>query len=524
MSIYLKTKVNMISYIFKNEIEKILYTIVKNNENFKITIQLFYSSIKFNLLKCYGMDIKAISPIEGRYFSKTKGLENYFSEYALINSRIKVEIEYFIFLTDYLYKHKKIKKNLSKNDINLIRRIYKTPDENARIVKEIETKGFQEIKPTNHDVKAIEYYIKKKLDNKINTNLELIHFGLTSEDVNNISYSLMINNFIKNCYLKKIDEILLQLYVFLTKYSKIPFPARTHGQIASPTTFGKEIRVFYERIKKKAECIKNHKISVKLNGAVGNYNAVYAAYPDINWIDFSKKFVEFINRNLKTSFEINLYTTQIEPHDSWVELFSHVKHLNTILIGFCQDIWRYISDDLIILKKLDWEVGSSTMPHKVNPIDFENAEGNFQLANSLFSIFIDKFPISRLQRDLSDSTVERNIGVAFAHTIIAFLSLLRGLSKIDLNIHKSKELAISHPEVYSEAIQTILRKHGIKNAYEMLKDFSRGKLLTNIDITKFIKNLNIDKKIKHELLSVVKKPYIGIADKLAIYKLNKSEE
>lgn len=465
------------------------------------------------------MDIKAISPIDGRYFSKTKDLKNYFSEYALINSRIKVEIEYFIFLIDYLYKHKKIRKNLSKNDINLIRGIYKTPDENARIVKDIETKGFQDIKPTNHDVKAIEYYLKKKLYNKINTNLEFIHFGLTSEDVNNISYSLMINSFINNCYIKEVNEILSQLYIFLTKYSTTPFPSRTHGQIASPTTFGKEIRVFYERIKRKVEYIKNYKILVKLNGAVGNYNALYTAYPDIDWIDFSRKFIKFINKNLKTSFELNFYTTQIEPHDSWVELFSHIKHLNTILIGFCQDIWRYISDDLIILKKLDWEVGSSTMPHKVNPIDFENAEGNFQVANSLFSMFIDKFPISRLQRDLSDSTVERNIGVAFAHTIIAFLSLIKGLSKIDLNIHKSTELAISHPQVYSEAIQTILRKHGVKNAYEILKDFSRGKVLTNNDIINFIKKLNVNKKIKHELLLAVKKPYIGIADKLATYKL-----
>lgn len=469
------------------------------------------------------MELKTISPVDGRYISKTKEVSEYFSEHALINARIKIEVEYFIFLNDYLFKHRKIKRKLSKKDIKLLRGIYKTPEKNARIVKKVEVDGFEDIKATNHDVKAVEYYLKKRFSGKVNANLELIHFGLTSEDVNNIAYSFLIESFIKHHYLKKINEILSHLYLLIKKHAQTPFPARTHGQFASPTTFGKEIRVFYERILQKAQSIKNHQISVKLNGATGNYHAFHTAYPDINWIDFSKQFIKFLNENLKTTFFVNLYTTQIEPHDRWVELFSHIKHLNTILIGMCQDFWRYISDELLVLKKLNWEVGSSTMPHKVNPIDFENAEGNLQIANSFFSLFIDKLPISRLQRDLSDSTVKRNIGVAFAHTMIGYSSVLQGLSKIELNEEKSLELVFSSQEVYAEALQTILRKYGIRNAYEILKDFSRGKRLTKNDLVDFIEKLNIGKEIKDELLSVIEKPYTGLAKTLATYNLKKAE-
>ncbi len=462
-----------------------------------------------------------ISPIDGRYEAKVKELKNYFSEAALINFRIKVESEYFIFLIDFLFKKHKISKTLSDSEKRFIRSIYEKIEENAYNVKKIETEGIDGKGPTNHDVKAVEYYLKKTFENKLSLNIEFIHFGLTSEDVNNIAYSLMIESFIKNEYISKIEKILEKLKDFALQYNDLIFPARTHGQIASPTTFGKEMRIFAERLERKIKRIKKHRLLVKLNGASGNYNAFYAAYPDIDWTEFTHQFINFINKNFSTSFIPNLHTTQIEPHDSWVELFMDIKHINNILIGLCQDIWRYISDDLIVLKKVEWEVGSSTMPHKVNPIDFENAEGNFQLANAILSFLSDKLPISRLQRDLTDSTVERNIGVGFAHTYLAFDSLLKGLSKIKPNEKKAYEIVNNSYEVYAEAIQTVLRKYSISNAYEILKDFSRGKKITKNDIKKFIDNLKISKKIKKEINNIISKPYTGLASQLAVINLLK---
>ena len=461
----------------------------------------------------------AISPLDGRYNSKVKELRDYFSELALINARIFVEGEYFIFLNKYLYNKKIIKKKLTKKEIDSIRKIYSDRDKNALEVKKIEFTGDEKIKPTNHDVKAVEYYLKKELNGKIDANIELIHFGLTSEDVNNIAYSILISSFISKIYLPLLNDILLKLKEMIIKYSSIPFPARTHGQIASPTTFGKELRVFYERIKKQLENIRKIKIKVKINGAVGNYNSFYAAYPEIDWINFSELFVSHINNIIKTEFELNYFTTQIESHDSWIELFDRFKHINSIFIGLSQDIWRYISDDLIVLKAIRGEVGSSTMPHKVNPINFENAEGNFQLANALFEFLSSKLPISRMQRDLTDSTVERNIGIAFGYTILAMKSLSEGLSKIKLNEKKSMDIINENPQVYAEAIQTILRKHGIRNAYELLKDLTRGNKVTINDIKIFIKKLKYKKNIKQEINKTISKPYIGIAQKLSRYKL-----
>lgn len=467
-------------------------------------------------------ELNTISPIDGRYVNKTEKLREYFSESALINSRIIIECEYFIFLHDFLSKKGKIKNKLKDHERKLIREIYREKEKNAKIVKKIETEGYKNIKPTNHDVKAVEYYLKYRLKDKIKTNIELIHFGLTSEDINNIAYSFNIERFIKEAYTKEIEKILEILEEFIRKHHSSAFPSRTHGQLASPTTFGKEMRIFYERIKNKLTRIKKQKLKVKLNGAVGNYNSFVCAHPEIDWISFSIEFIKFINKRLSTNFEINLYTTQIEPHDSWVELFNEVKHLNSILIGLSQDIWRYISDDLIIMKKLDWEVGSSTMPHKVNPIDFENAEGNLQVSNSLFELLVQKLPISRLQRDLTDSTVIRNIGVAFSHSYIAVISILNGFSKIQLNQERSTQMLKNHYELYAEAIQTILRKHQIRNAYEILKEFSRGRNLTKDEVYNFIEKLNISEKIKKEIYEIFEKPYIGIAPKLSLYKLTKN--
>jgi adenylosuccinate lyase len=461
----------------------------------------------------------SISPLDGRYHSKVAELREYFSELALINARIFVEGEYFIFLNQYLSSKKRNIKKLTEKEIKTIRKIYLDRDKNAIEVKKIEFGGDGKIKPTNHDVKAVEYYLKRELDGKIKTNLELIHFGLTSEDVNNISYSILISSFLNKIYIPTVNEILSKLKDMILKYHSTPFPARTHGQIASPTTFGKEIRVFYERINKQIENIKKIKITIKLNGAVGNYNSFYSAYPDIEWLEFTSFFVKHINNVLKTDFKPNYFTTQIEPHDSWIEIFDRIRHINSIFIGFSQDIWRYISDDLIVLKVIKEEVGSSTMPHKVNPINFENAEGNFQIANAILEFFSTKLPISRMQRDLTDSTVERNIGVAFGYTILAMKSFLEGLSKISLNEEKSIKIIEENPQVYAEAIQTVLRKHGIKNAYEILKNLTRGNRVSMKDIQDFIENMKIKNSIKKELKKIISKNYIGIASKLSKYKL-----
>ncbi|MBP7796546.1 MAG: adenylosuccinate lyase [Elusimicrobiales bacterium] len=457
----------------------------------------------------------AISPLDGRYHSKVEPLRDYFSESALINHRIMVECEYFIFLISYLKSKGYPLKQLSKKETEYIREIYNLKDKNAFEVKKIEFQGDGKIKPTNHDVKAVEYYLKKTFENKIKNNLELIHFGLTSEDTNNIAYSLMISGFIMDVFLKETEKILKILMEFSLKHASSVFPARTHGQIASPTTFGKEMRNFYERIKRQNDFIKDHRIMVKLNGAVGNYNSFVSAFPDIDWTDFSSRFIKHINTQFNYNLEINLYTTQIESHDSWIELFDRVRHLNSILIGLCQDIWRYISDDLIILRPVDGEIGSSTMPHKINPINFENSEGNLQFANSMLEFFSSKFSVSRLQRDLTDSTVERNIGVAFGHSILAYNSFITGMSKITLNELMAARIVDEHPEVYAEAIQTILRKYGIKNAYEMMKDLTRGHRITKKEIENFIDRLQINEKIKKEIQKAVSLPYTGIASMLA---------
>jgi len=461
----------------------------------------------------------AISPLDGRYHSKVETLGNYFSEAALINYRIMVECEYFIFLNHFLASKRKRIKPLKDSEIKSIRELYFLKDKNALEVKKIEFLGDKNIKPTNHDVKAVEYYIKRYISKITKNNIELVHFALTSEDVNNISYSLMISSFIKDIYLKELNLILKNIDYFANRYASSLFPARTHGQIASPTTFGKEMKNFYERIKRQKKLIKSHKLRVKLNGAVGNYNAFVSAYPEINWIRFTKKFISHIDNYFSLNLEPNLYTTQIENHDSWIELFDRLKHLNNILIGFCEDIWRYISDELVILKQVEGEVGSSTMPHKVNPINFENAEGNLQFANTIFNFFSSKFAVSRMQRDLTDSTIERNIGVAFGHTILSFKSLIEGISKIELDEIKAKNMVKAHPEVYAEAIQTILRKHGIRNAYEILKGQTRGRKITEKDIKNFIETSKFSQSIKSEIMSVISKPYVGYAEKLAKLKL-----
>ncbi len=459
--------------------------------------------------------LTSISPIDGRYEKQTDALKAFFSEQALMRYRIIVEGEYFIALS----QSKLGKRKLSDKEKKLVRSLYEPKGSDAQIISDIERKGHKGIPATNHDVKAVEYFIKLKLKNTSLKNvLEWVHFGLTSEDVNNLSYALMLKDGITRGLMPSLNEIILNLTSQAKKYKNLPMLSRTHGQPASPTTFGKEMRVFKERLQRQANKLKSQTILCKLNGASGNYNAHMAAFPKVNWIKFSQKFISHLNSLGPKTFlnlEPNLYTTQIEPHDSYIEIFDTFRRINTILVDFNQDIWRYISDGWITQKTVAGEIGSSAMPHKVNPINFENSEGNLGLANALFNHFANKLPISRLQRDLSDSTVQRNFGTALAHSIIAYKYLLKGLAKISPDPQKMAADLEKHPEVIAEAIQTVLRREGVKMPYEQLKELTRGENVTLNDIHRFINNLEISDRVKKELKEFTPHSYTGLASRLA---------
>lgn len=448
----------------------------------------------------------AINPLDGRYFEKTRVLAPYFSEESLMKYRVMMECEFLICLSDA--KVTSLRK-FTSTEIKKLRSLY----EDFSDVSYKKIKNFE--KTTNHDVKAVEYFIKESLKNTSMENMtEWVHFGLTSEDTNNVAYSLMLSDSLEKVMIPKINNILSELSTISKKYKSLPMLARTHGQSASPTTFGKEMKVFVVRLEKRLKVLKNIKIEAKLNGATGNYNAFVAAYPKVNWQVFSKKFIEGFNKGRSQRLEANLITTQIECHDSYVEVFDCLRRVNTIMLDFNQDMWRYISDSWVGQKTKAGEVGSSTMPHKVNPIDFENSEGNLGLANALFEFFARKLPISRLQRDLSDSTVERAFGTAFGHSYLGYVSLEKGLSKISVNTKKITEDLLSHPEVIAEAIQTVLRREGYPIPYEALKSLTRGKEVTMSDFEVFIQGLKIDPRIKKELKKFTPLSYIGLADKL----------
>lgn len=453
--------------------------------------------------------LETISPIDGRYRRYTKPLADIFSEKGLIKYRVRVEGEYLIFLSE----HPQIRtREFSDKEKDLIRKLYDISIEDADIVKAIEVKGYRDIKATNHDVKAIEYFMKEKLrGTSLEDSLEWIHFALTSEDVNNLAYGLMLSDGVGEVVLPSVKELYQTIEGLAQQYKDVPMLARTHGQPASPTTFGKEFKVFSSRLKRQLKQLENYEILVKLNGATGNYNAHRVAYPKVDWVAFTKDFVERFNDGRRLRLKPNLVTTQIEPHDTYAELFDNLRRLNTILIDFDQDMWRYISDDWIKQKPVEGEVGSSTMPHKVNPIDFENSEGNLGIANALFGYFATKLPISRLQRDLSDSTVERNFGVALGHSIIGYRSAQKGLGKIAVNEQKVVEELENHPEVISEAIQTVLRREGIEMPYERLKELTRRRKPTMDDFRKFIDELDVSDTVKKELRLISPKNYTGIS-------------
>jgi len=442
--------------------------------------------------------LTAISPIDGRYFETTESLGLYFSEQALMRYRVLVEIEYFIALCELPLEQLK---SFPKNNIEGLRKIYKDFNEaDALKIKETE-------KTTNHDVKAVEYFIKDKFDQLgLSSFKEFIHFGLTSQDINNTSTPLLFKDFLEKEFLPELTKLVLLLDTQSETWKDIAMLARTHGQPASPTRLGKELAVFSSRIKKQLELLKPIPYSAKFGGATGNFNAHHVAYPEINWLDFGNNFVKKY-----LGLDRSHPTTQIEHYDNLAAQFDNLKRINTILIDYSRDVWQYVAMNYFKQKIKAGEIGSSAMPHKVNPIDFENAEGNLGLANALFEHLSAKLPISRLQRDLTDSTVLRNIGVPMAHTWIAIKSLQKGISKLELN-----KAAIDHDleenwAVVAEAIQTILRKEGYPNPYEVLKELTRkNEKITQHAIHSFIDGLEIKKELKERIKKISPYNYVGI--------------
>ena len=448
--------------------------------------------------------LTAVSPVDGRYTSKTGSLQPYFSEYGLIYHRVLVEIRWLQFLANSTPIPEvppfSDTSNTFLNDI-----INNFSEADAQRVKDIE-------RTTNHDVKAVEYYLKEKIKghNEIEAVSEFIHFACTSEDINNLSHALMLSSARDRVLLPEMDKIIQHLRDFAHDYADIPMLSHTHGQPASPTTIGKEFANIVARLSRQYNQVSGVSMLGKMNGAVGNYNAHVSAYPELNWPQLAE---QFITSSLGLSF--NPYTIQIEPHDYIAEYFDALSRFNNIILDMDRDIWTYISMGFFRQKVIKGEVGSSTMPHKVNPIDFENSEGNLGIANALFSHLSGKLTISRMQRDLTDSTVLRNLGVGLAHCLIAYSSTLRGLNKLEVNEQKLAEILDNNWEVLAEPIQTVMRRYGIANPYEKLKDLTRGSKISPEALIAFIDTLEIPDNAKKELAKLTPANYIGLAVTLA---------
>lgn len=441
--------------------------------------------------------LHAISPIDGRYASKVSQLSQYFSEAALIRYRVRVEVEYYISLSKVIPQLSNVKETHYK----ALRNIYiNFNDSDAERVKEIE-------KTTNHDVKAVEYFIKEKLANTdLKEQLEFIHFGLTSQDINNTAIPLSLRDAIEDVFLSELNEVISELNAFAIEWQHIPMLARTHGQPASPTRLGKEIMVYAERLKEQYNGLISTPFSAKFGGATGNFNAHFVAYPDVDWVEFANEFVDDTLGLTRSQI-----TTQVEHYDNLARLFDALKRINTILIDLNRDIWTYISMDYFKQKIKEGEIGSSAMPHKVNPIDFENSEGNLGMANAIFEHLSAKLPISRLQRDLTDSTVLRNVGVPIAHSLLAIKSLQKGMSKLLINEAKIKADLDDNWAVVAEAIQTVLRRENFPKPYEALKELTRkNEKVTEGSISEFIDNLAVSDSIKTELKAITPFNYTGI--------------
>ncbi|MDB2408434.1 adenylosuccinate lyase [Crocinitomicaceae bacterium] len=442
--------------------------------------------------------LTAVSPIDGRYHSKTKALQPYYSEYGLIRYRVLVEVEYFIALTAIPLPSLA---DFPSDRIEPLRDLYRNfTEEDALWIKETE-------KTTNHDVKAVEYFLKEKMTQMgLERYLEFIHFGLTSQDINNTAIPLSLKDGIEQVYTPMLDELIGKIKELENKWKDIPMLARTHGQAASPTRLGKELKVFRERLEIQKNTLINVPFSAKFGGATGNFNAHHVAFPEIDWIRFSNQFV-----NETLGLHRSQTTTQIEHYDHTAGLFDALKRINTILLDLDRDIWTYVSMDYFKQKLKAGEIGSSAMPHKVNPIDFENSEGNLGIANAVFEHLASKLPLSRLQRDLTDSTVLRTIGVPLAHTLIAFQSTLKGLDKLVLNEAAISQELENNWAVVAEAIQTILRREGFEKPYEALKGLTRTHdKVTQASVHEFIESLTISKDLKEELKNINPSNYLGI--------------
>ncbi|MFK8068505.1 MAG: adenylosuccinate lyase [Gammaproteobacteria bacterium] len=443
--------------------------------------------------------LTAISPIDGRYGNKLEALRPVFSEYGLIRHRVTVEIRWLQKLSaDQLITEVPAFSDQADQLLNNI--VTNFSEDDAQRVKNIES-------TTNHDVKAVEYFLKEKItgNDELEAVSEFIHFACTSEDINNLSYALMLNEARSQIILPQMDAIIDQLTNMAHEFSDQPMLSRTHGQTASPTTLGKELANVAYRMKRQKNQMVAVEILGKINGAVGNYNAHLSAYPDHDWETFAKTFIESLG------ISWNPYTIQIEPHDYIAEYFSVIGRFNTILLDFCRDIWAYISNGYFKQKTIAGEIGSSTMPHKVNPIDFENAEGNLGLANAIFEHLSAKLPVSRWQRDLTDSTVLRNLGVGVAHSVIAYTSAMKGISKLEVNTNILLADLDNSWEVLAEPIQTVMRRYGIENPYEKLKELTRGQGIDQETMKAFIQTLDIPEDAKQRLLEMTPANYIGNA-------------
>lgn len=447
-------------------------------------------------------DLTAISPIDGRYRHVTQHLSFCFSEYGLIHQRLIVEIKWFESLANNpLIKEVPMLSDSAK--LYLSNLIDNFDEKEALIVKKIE-------KTTNHDVKAIEYYLKQQFNehDELRDSAEFIHFACTSEDINNCAYALMIQQALNEYTVPHIEKIVNSIKTLAVQQADTAMLSRTHGQSATPTTLGKELINIVARLDRQLITLKQIKCLGKMNGAVGNYNAHQISYPEIDWQQHSQQFIEQLN------LSFNAYTTQIEPHDFIAEISHHLIRINSILIDFSRDVWSYISLGFFKQKLIEGEVGSSTMPHKVNPIDFENAEGNFGIANALYDHFATKLPISRWQRDLSDSTVLRNIGVAFGHSTIAYTALQKGINKLEVNsLRIDNDLEQNWP-VLAEAIQTVMRRYGIEQPYEKLKALTRGQGIDANTLKTFIESLELPQQVKQNLRQLTPQNYTGLASKL----------
>ena len=443
-------------------------------------------------------ELTALSPVDGRYAGKTSGLRQFFSEYGLIKHRVLVEVRWLQALANEP-AIAEVPAFSDEANAHLEAILNNFSEAEAQEIKDIE-------RTTNHDVKAVEYYLKDQIaDNaELNTVTEFIHFACTSEDINNLSHALMLKGG-RSAMLKEIDRLNSAIRTLAIDNAEIPMLCRTHGQTASPSTLGKEMANVAYRLQRQREQIANVEILGKINGAVGNYNAHYSAYPDIDWPQFSQNFIESLG------ITFNPYTIQIEPHDYIAELFDATARYNTIIIDFCRDIWSYISIGYFKQKVIAGEVGSSTMPHKVNPIDFENAEGNMGMANAMMTHLSQKLPISRWQRDLTDSTVLRTLGVGFGHTSIAIQSTLKGISKLEVNEASIAADLDANWEVLAEPIQTVMRRYGIEKPYEKLKELTRGQRINAEKMSEFIQKLDIPEEAKAQLLELSPATYIGNA-------------